>query len=350
MTRRRFRFRAGWFWLAAALVALHVVVLCAAFFAPYRPDSQNLDFAYAPPMRLHWFDARGRFHLRPFVYPLQPVNGPPGVLAYHPDLSRRLPLHFFVWRRRRLAGRVIGSHLHLFGVASRDRVFLLGADGYGRDLFSRLLFGGQISLFAGLLAASLSLLLGLFLGGLAGFYGGWADELLMRTADVSMALPWIYLLFAVRNLLPLGIAPRPAFLLLVAIIGLTGWARPARLVRGVALSAGQREYVHAARGFGASGWYLLRRHVLPEAFPVALTQAALLAPQYILAEVTLSFLGLGVAQPVPSWGNLLAGLQKLYVLDHCWWMFAPGLAMILVFLLYYSLADALHSRFRETLA
>jgi ABC-type microcin C transport system permease subunit YejE len=147
----------------------------------------------------------------------------------------------------------------------------------------------------------------------------------MRGSEVFMALPWIYPLFAVRAFLPLHLGAQQSFFLLVAVIGLTGWARPARLVRGVVLSAKHRDYVLAARGFGASNFYLLRRHILPETFGVVLTQAAVLIPQYILAEVTLSFLGLGVSEPAPSWGNMLADMQKLYVSESYWWMFAAGL-------------------------
>jgi peptide/nickel transport system permease protein len=185
---------------------------------------------------------------------------------------------------------------------------------------------------------------GVLLGGLAGFYGAWVDELIMRVAELFLALPWLYLLFAVRMALPLHIDPEQAFLLVLAVIGLIGWARPARLVRGIVLSAKLRDYVAAARGFGATDVYLLRRHVLPQVLGIALTQAALLVPQYILAEVTLSFFGLGVGEPVPSWGNMLTSLQRYDVLSTYWWMFLPGLALIPVFLLYYALADAMHQR------
>src|SRR3974377_1051109 len=160
----------------------------------------------------------------------------------------------------------------------------------------------------------------------------------MRTSEVFLVLPWLYLLFAVRAFLPLRMSPVGTFLLLIAIIGAVGWTRPARLVRGIVLSTKERNYVLAARGFGASDWYLLRRHVLPQTRGVLLTQAAILIPQYILAEVTLSFLGLGVSEPVPSWGNLLSALQQYSVLTSYWWMILPGFLLVLVFLGYYVLA------------
>jgi len=236
--------------------------------------------------------------------------------------------------------------LHLFGVSAPGRIFILGSDAYGRDQFTRFLYGGQISLAAGLIAAALSVLLGVVIGGLAGFYGGWIDDLLMRGGELFLALPWLYLLFAVRAALPLHIAQGQVFLLLIVVIGLVGWARPARLIRGVVLSAKERNFVVAARAFGASDVYLLRRHVLPQTYGVVLTQMALLVPQYVLAEVTLTFLGLGVGEPMPSWGSLLASLQQYYVLSSYWWMFLPALLLIPVFLAYYMAADALQERLK----
>ena len=329
-------------WIAAVLAAMHGVIFFAGFFAPYDAAAQNREFPYAPPTRLHFTDASGHVHWRPFLY--RCVAREDAYGEYAEDRTRAFPIRFFVRGAPYKVAGLFPAPIHLFGVDEPAQVFLLGSDAYGRDLFSRLLYGGQISLLAGLLAAALSLVLGLALGGLAGFYGGWADDLLMRGAELFLALPWLYLLFAIRAFLPLQISPTQAFLLLVVVIGSVGWARPARLVRGVVLSARERDFVRAARGFGASDFYLLRRHVLPQTFGVLLTQAAILVPQYILAEVTLSFLGLGVAEPVPSWGNLLSSLQQYHVLTSYWWMYLPGLALLPFFVFYSALAGALHER------
>ncbi len=321
---------------------LYVSVLLAGLLAPYAPTEQNRDMPFAPPTRLHFAEATGKLHLRPFVYRL--VSQPGSFGDYGEDRDTRYPMRFLVrGAPYRIAG-ILGCNLHLFGFDEPARVFLFGSDGYGRDVFSRLLYGGQISLVAGLLAASLALGLGIVLGGLAGFYGGWVDDTFMRFAELFLALPWLYLLFAVRTSLPLHIDPAQAFLLLVVVLGLVGWARPARLIRGIVLSGKLREHVLAARAFGASDMYLLRRQVLPQAAGVVLTQLAVLIPQYILAEVTLSFFGLGVAEPVPSWGNMLAAVQRYDVLTLYWWMFLPGVALSTVFLLYYALANALHQQ------
>ena len=339
--RRRYKL-----WVTLALlVGFHGAILFAGFVAPYDFSAQDRELPFAPPSRIHFIDARGNFHVRPFVYGLK--DDPQNYGSYQTDFQKVYALRFLVkGSPHRLAG-LFASRTHLFGTDAPGRVFLLGTDGYGRDQFSRLLYGGQVSLAAGWIAAALSILFGAMVGGLAGFYGGWLDEVLMRGGELFLALPWLYLLFAVRAALPLQVAQWQVFLLLVVVIGLIGWARPARLIRGIVLSAKERNFVTAARAFGASDGYLLRRHVLPQAYGVILTQMTLLVPQYILAEVTLTFLGLGVGEPMPSWGSLLSSLQQYYVLASYWWMFLPALLLIPVFLAYYSAADALQERVKS---
>jgi peptide/nickel transport system permease protein len=327
-------------WLVA-LVVLHCVVAGAGFFAPYDPVEQDRDHPYLPPMQVHLMDTQHHFHSRPFFYPLRLREG--SFDQYQEDTAAAVPLRFFVHGADYPLLGFVPSRLHLFG-ADGARVYLLGSDAYGRDQLSRILFGGQVSLLAGLFGAGVTLFLGALIGMAAGYYGGWRDDLLMRTTELFLALPWLYLLFALRAFLPLTVSPLEAFLLVVVVIGMVGWARPARLVRGVVLSVKERDFVRAARGFGASDSYLMRRHILPETASVLLTQAAILVPQFVLAEMTLSFLGLGVPEPTSSWGNLLASLQPYSVLVSCWWMYLPAVAIVPFFLGYLGLASALQQR------
>jgi peptide/nickel transport system permease protein len=326
--------------LLTLLGAAHLVIACAGFFAPYDPTAQDRDRPYAPPMRVHLVDAAGHFHLRPFVYAQQLREST--FDEYISDTSQSIPLKFFVSGARYKLLGLIPAKIHFFRAESEGApVFLIGSDAFGRDLLSRTLYGGQISLLAGLLATALALFVGSLVGSFAGFFGGWTDDVLMRAAELFLALPWLYLLFAIRAFLPLAVSPLQAFFLIVILIGTVGWARPARLIRGVVLSAKERDYVRAARGFGASNIYLLRRHILPQTWSVVLTQAAILVPQYVLAEVTLSFLGLGVPEPAPSWGNILSSLQQYSVLSSYWWMFLPSIAIVCFFMGYLALASAL---------
>lgn len=275
--------------LLVFLALVHLVVLAAGWVAPYHYADQFRDNAYSPPS----------------------VDG-------------RIKLF---------------THGRLFGVEEPGHVFLLGTDQYGRDIFSRVLYGAQLSLMTGLLATALSLGIGWTLGTAAGFFGGWVDQVVMRGSEFFISLPYLYLLLAIRAFLPLKITPFQAFLLLILIIGGVGWVRPARLIRGLVLSARERPYVLAARGFGAGPLYLIRRHIFPQTVGILLTQATVLIPQYILAEVTLSFLGLGVVEPAASWGNMLAEARQYHALVNHPWLLSPGLAAIPILIAFLFLAD-----------
>jgi peptide/nickel transport system permease protein len=299
-------------WLPATVLAsVHVFALMADFLAPYPFDQQKRSLPFSAP-------------------------GHAGPAAVH------FFVHGFPYR---LLG-VFPCDRHLFGIDPPATLFLLGSDASGRDQFSRLLYAARISLAAAWAPTALSVVLGLLLGSVAGFYGGWIDAWIMRLGEASLALPWLYLLMAGRALLPLDLAPGAGYLALIAVVGLLAWPRPARLVRGVALSSKERGYMVAARSFGASDVYLIRVHIVPDALSVALTQALLLVPRYMMAEVTLSFLGLGVDEPVPSWGNMLAAAQHYYVLTAYWWMLLPAVPPAIVSLCCFLIGDRLLARRR----
>jgi peptide/nickel transport system permease protein len=328
------------------LVTLHIVVLAAGFIAPYDPAEQNRDAPFLAGTPIHILDDEAAFRFRVFVCRMVPNNARDvnsQYRTYVEDCSRKYGIHWFV---RRFSPPTGSEGLRLFAVDHPGRIYLMGTDQYGRDQFSRFLHGGRLSLFAGILACALAISVGIVAGAVAGFYGGLPDAALMWASEVFQSLPWIFFLFGLRALLPLDLEPATSFFAIVTAIGIVGWARPARLVRNAALSAKEREYVLVACGFGASDFYLLRSHILPATMGVALTQAALLAPRYILAEITLTFFGLGVNEPAASWGQMLSMLvQYSGIVPISAWMYVPVFTLVLTCYSYLAVADALRTRF-----
>lgn len=313
----------------AALVAVHVIAGFAGFLAPYSYREQNRATPRARPTTIRFVDAEGRWRARPFAEASE---------------GNTVPLRFFVRGSSYELFGLVRSDLHLFGVDEPHRVFVLGTDALGRDYFSRLLYGGQLSLTAGLVAAALALTTALVLGAAAGYGGRALDGVITWTGDVFLSLPWLYLLLAARAFLPLDMEPGRAFLAIVVLLGVVGWAAPMRIIRGVVLGAKEREFVDAARSAGAGHVHILTRHILPQTYSALATQAALLIPAYMLAEVTLSFVGLGVNEPRPSWGNMLAELPRASVLSSEPWTFAPAVLLVSVTWLYHSVLSSSQKR------
>ena len=325
--------------ILVAVVVVHAIALAAPWIVPYDPAAQHRLLAFAPPTRLHLVDAGGRWHLRPFVCA---IESSPDTLRHVEDCSRTYPLRCFL-RRTETPLFITRETRRLFGVDDPGDVFLLGTDEFGRDVFSRLLIGARISLLMAISAVCVSLTLGVLLGSLAGYLGGTVDAMVSGGTELVLALPWLYLLLAVRAAMPLSLTPTEAFVMIMALLGAIGWARPARLVRAVVASARTNDYVVAARTAGASTSYVLRRHLLPQ-LPVVLVPLALqLVPQFIIGETTLSLFGLGVPEPAPSWGSMLASAQRPQVLVDTWWLLAPVAGLIGICVMYYTLARALRS-------
>lgn len=222
----------------------------------------------------------------------------------------------------------------------------LGTDDYGRDLATRFLYGGRWSVLTGAAATLVALTLGWIAGGAAGFLGGPADAIVMTVSEWFLAVPWLYLLVAARAAMPLDLSPRAAMLAIVLLIAAINWARPARLARGLVLSLSQKGYVEAARGFGVPGWKIFAIHIFPDTTSVLLAQGLTLFPRFVLAEVTLSFLGLGAAEPHPSWGGLILPLKQVYALSDHWWAALPTLLMLPFFVSAAIAGRGLEKRYR----
>ncbi len=324
---------------AVLLALFYALAALAPFVAPYTQEELDRARFYHPPQALHWRDADGRLHLRPFVYP---TSGGEAGFEYREDRTRAVPVRFLVrGAPYRLLGVLPGDR-HLFGVAPPERINLLGTDPAGRDELSRLLFGAQVSLTVGLVGIAISFALGLLLGGLSGYLGGWVDALIMRSTELLLSVPGLYLIIALRSALPAGLPSRQVYLAIVAILALIGWAGLARVIRGMVLSIRRQDYVTAAEALGMGRLRVVVRHVLPNTVSFVIVAATISVPGYILGEVFLSFLGVGVQEPSASWGNMLQQARSLTVLtDFPWLLYAPATAIFLTVMAFNFLGDGL---------
>jgi len=295
------------------LMAIVLVAAAAPWLAPNSPDRQFDGYLFAPPTRVHVAGAGGGA----YFYPMRIVS--------------RLERRFEEMRDRPVAlawfdGRLLSS------ADEQAPLLLLGADSYGRDIFSRLLYGSRASLGLAVLATLAAMLFGAAIGGVAGFAGGTIDEALSRFSDFVLVLPAIYVVLALRAVMPLVLPPGRVFALLVGIFALVGWPIVARGVRGIVASEREREYVTAGRALGAGPLRLLGVHLLPATRGYLSTQATLLLPSFILAEATLSYVGLGFPDTVPTWGTMLHDASNVALVADAPWMLAPAAAIFLVVL------------------
>ena len=304
--------------LGAGIITLAgVAVLGGALIAPHASGEQFRDFLFAPPMRVHLRDIGGDWHA-PFVYPLRLVDRV--ERRYEEDRTRRVPLVWFS------EGKLVRARDEAMGP------LLLGADSLGRDVFSRLVVGARTSLGVAFVAALGALVLGALVGGIAGYAGGVLDEVLMRVADFVVVLPAIYLVLALRAVMPLVLAPVAVFALIAGLLAVVGSPWVARGVRAIVASERQRGYAAVAVSLGAGHGRLLFRHLLPATTGFLLVQATLLLPAFILAETTLSYVGLGFAEPTPSWGSMLQEAANVQVITDFPWLLAPAAGIVMVVL------------------
>jgi len=324
---------------AALLAGLYGMAIFADFLAPYPAGDQDLDFSYHPPTPVHWF-AGGSF-VGPYVQATQLVDLGRTRYAVVPG-SARYPIHWLV--RGPEVQRVLGlfpTRLQLMGVDKPAHLYLFGSDKFGRDELSRLLYGSRISLTIGLLGIAVSFAIGMLLGGLSGMLGGGFDLVMMRVTELILAIPALYLILALRSALPLNMPSDQMYLYIVLILSFIGWASLGRIVRGMVLSIREFEYVNAARALGAGTLRILVRHILPNTASFLIVAATIAVPGYILGEVTLSFLGIGIQEPQASWGNMLTDAQSVRVLTSFPWMLIPGVFIFVTVLAYNFLGDGL---------
>ena len=315
------------------LIVLYLVALFASFIAPYGYERQDRERFFHPPTALRFQGWR---------LAVQHYEPAPGSSKYLTVKGSAKPLQFFVaGEKYRLFG-IIPTGRHLFGTNDPQApVYLLGTDQFGRDIFSRLLFGSQISLSIGLIGIVIRFSLGLVMGGISGYFGGATDSIIMRLCELIMSIPALYLIMSLRATFPPNLSSSEVYLLIIAILSLIGWASSARVIRGMALSLRERPFVLAARALGQSNWRIIVRHVLPGTFSYVIVAATLSVPYYILGEVVLSFLGVGIQEPAASWGTMLTAAQNPEYLINYPWLLAPGVAIFITVLAFNFLGDGL---------
>lgn len=311
------------------LVILYCAVFLAYFISPYSKDYSNRAKAYCPPSKIYVVNEEGKLSL-PYTYNyVRYFDKENFETKYIEDRSKKYKVTYFPFGK------------HFYNVEEGGELYLLGTDINGRDNFSRLLYGGQISLTIGFLALLVSFPLGMLYGGLSGYLGGKTDFIMMRIAEAIMSVPSFYLLIILASILPANMTSVQRFALIVLILALIGWAGFSRVVRGMVLSIKKKEFVIASEALGASNLRTIIHHILPQTLSYVIVAMTLSVPGYILSESGLSFLGLGIQQPDASWGNMLKEAQEFINIISRPWLLTPGFLIFVAVLAFNVIGDTI---------
>ncbi len=337
---RKFKRHKVALWCGVFLAILYAAILVCEFLAPYNLHTRDVEHIFMPPQRLHLFHD-GRL-VGPFVYGTSyRLNMENLKREYQPDLSRAEPIRFFCRGDSYTFWGVVESDLHLMCPAEGGTLFLLGTDRLGRDVLSRIIYGARISLTVGLIGVAVSFILGIVIGGLAGYYGGVVDYLVQRIIEVLSSLPSIPLWLALAAIMPVTWSPIVVYFGITLILGLIHWTGLARAVRSKLLALREEDYVLAAQLMGARPKRIIFRHMIPGFMSHLIASATIAIPGMILGETALSFLGLGLRPPITSWGVLLTQAQNISVVALYPWLMLPVVPVVLVILAFNFLGDGL---------
>ena len=347
---------------ALILILFYLTVILGDFVAPYDPYDSQPNGSLLPPTQVYWQNQETSQWIGPHVYPTTqgPVDLETGDREVTVDYSQPSPLRLFVKGSEYDAFKLIlplptqfsfsepkfeeievfsgiPGNRHLFGAVGPGKLNLLGTDEQARDQFSRLVYGGRISLSIGLVGIIISFPLGMLVGGISGYFGGIVDAVLMRFVEVLMTIPSIYLLVALAAVLPPTLTSAQRFLLIILITSFVSWSGLARVIRGQVLSVKEREFVQATQAMGGRSLYIITRHVLPQTATYVIISATLAVPGFIVAEAVLSLIGLGIQQPDPSWGNMLSSATNASILVLQPWLIWPPAFLIVTTVLSFNL-------------
>lgn len=324
----------------AFLLVCYLLLPVIGFIAPYGPNERQSEHLYSPPQSINYFH-EGEF-LGPFIYPMtSEADLETFQWVFKPDLETPLNLDFFCKGKEYNIAGLIPSNTHLFCAPKGATVFLWGSDRLGRDVFSRILYGAQLSLTVGLIGISVSFVLGIFFGSVAGYFGGKIDWVINRVIEILRSLPELPLWLALSAAVPSNWSPVAVFFIISVILGILDWPGLARSVRAKFLSLREEEYVRAAEMMGASSGRVIRKHLIPNFMSHLIASATLSIPAMILGETALSFLGLGLRAPAVSWGVMLNDAQNLASIEIYPWTAIPMLPIIIIVLAFNFLGDGL---------